>query len=1185
MRNSIALTLVLLFSVSYAYSQCTGFFADFSHSGPKCEGEAVDFVNTGSSGPGLVYAWSFGAGATPGNSAMENPTGVVYGSPGLKSVTLTITDPNLGCVASATKGVTINDEPTVSFTSNAPICEDADANFTNTGSSGVAWTYSWDFGAGASPPGSSAENPTGVSYTTPGTKTITFTISDANCSATQVSSITVNPTPVADFSSTAPQCTGSDVDFTNTGSAGSYVWSFGAGATPPTSTMMNPSGVVYSTAGTKTVQLITTAGSCSDTSTQTISINLTPTVSFTSTAPQCAEAPVDFTNTGTSGLGWNFDWDFGANASPAIASSENPTGVSYNDDGSKTVTLTISDANCASTTTSTITINAKPVADFASTAPQCTGDAVDFTNTGSAGTYAWDFGSGATPATAATANPAGVAYSTEGTKTVTLITTIGTCTDTSIQTLNINLTPAVSFTSTAPQCAEAPVDFTNTGATGGTWNYDWDFGADALPGGATAENPVGVIYNGGGSKTVTLTISDANCSAATTNTITVNEKPVADFSTDAPKCTGDTVAFLNTGTTGATYTWDLGSGATPATSTDESPSGVIYFTQGTKTITLITTLGLCSDTSVQTINIGLTPTVGFTSTAPQCAEASVDFTNTGTNGLGWSFAWDLGDDAQPATSTAENPAGVRYTQGGDQVVTLVISNANCAATAIDTITIEEKPVASFAVDAPQCTGDTVAFTNTGTTGATYEWDLGADATPATSTDENPSGVIYSTAGTKVVTLITTLGSCTDTTVQTFTIHLTPAVSFTSTAPQCAGVEVDFTNTGDTGPNWSYFWDLGAGAVPEIATAENPEDVVYEFGGTKTVTLTISDNFCTNTDSATINIDALPVADAGADTTICANRCTEIGSAAIAGNTYAWFPTATLSDGSIANPVSCPTAAINEYFVTVTGSNGCVKVDSITVTMLPPVVADAGIDVEICFGDSVQIGAALVEGQTYTWAPADGLSDATLPSPIAQPDTTTLYTISASFEGCEVVTDEVLVTVNPLPPARATDDLGRDSLAIARGDVVQLIGTGGVQYVWTPETWLNNPGIFNPLATPDSSIVYTVTVTDLNFCVNSDSVIITVLEPAIFIPSAFTPNNDGHNDVFYVRNIGLTKFEFQVFDRLGNLIFRTTDSGTGWDGINGSSSKRMPEGAYVYFVKGELSDGVQFTERGIVNLIR
>jgi gliding motility-associated-like protein len=1167
--------------------------ANFTNTAPECTGMPVHYTNTGTTGAGWAYNWNFGAGATPATSTLENPAGVIYSTPGNKLVQLTVT--NGICSNTIIIPLDINVTPTVTFTSNAPQCQDAGVNFTNTGTTGIGVTYYWDFGNGAMPQTSTAQNPSGVMYATPGIKTVTLTIANGFCSATATNTITIHQTPVVNFTHTAPECTGMPVHYTNTGTTGAgwtYNWNFGAGATPATSTLENPTGVIYSTPGSKLVLLTISNANCSNTIIIPVDINQTPAVSFTSNAPQCQDAGVNFTNTGATGLGVNYFWDFGNGAMPQNSSAQSPTGVMYSIPGTKTVTLTISTAFCSATATNTITINQTPVANFTHTAPECTGMPVHYTNTGTTGagwTYNWNFGAGATPATSTLENPTGVIYSTPGSKLVQLTISNASCSKSITIPLVIHSTPNVTFTSNAPQCQDAGVNFTNTGTTGIGVTYYWDFGNGAMPQTSTAQNPTGVMYATPGTKTVTLTIANGFCSATATNTITINQTPVANFTHTAPECTGMPVHYTNTGTTGAgwTYNWNFGAGATPATSTLENPTGIIYSTPGSKLVQLTISNATCSKSIIIPVDINQTPAVSFTSNAPQCQDAGVNFTNTGAIGLGVNYFWDFGNGAMPQNSSAQNPTGVMYSTPGTKTVTLTISTAFCSATATNTITIHQTPVANFTHTGPECTGMPVHYTNTGTTGAgwTYNWNFGAGATPATSTLENPTGIIYSTPGSKLVQLTISNATCSKSIIIPVEINLTPTSTFSSNAPQCQDIGVNFTNTGSTGFNWNYFWDFGPGAVPQTSTSENPTGVKYLYGGQKTITFTINNGFCTATGTGTISIHDLPVADAGDDTTICADRSVMIGTPGLTNHTYSWFPAGTLDDATLPQPTASPVAPITQYIVKVTdGTTGCVNHDTIVVTMLAPLVAIAGNDVEICLYDVVQIGAGLIEGQIYTWLPITGLSNPGIPNPMASPDTTTLYTltVTGTANGCDPVTDQVLVTVHPLPDANAGPD---DTITTATS--AQLFATGGLQYQWWPGYELSNPWIHNPVASPKITTEYVVLVTDVYGCKNTDTMVVVVYEVVepYWLPTAFTPNNDGHNDILYVRGDQFETFQFMVYSRKGELIFYTEDIAKGWNGRRTGTSEEAPADGYLWQVKGKLKNGESVDGTGIINLIR
>lgn len=766
--------------------------------------------------------------------------------------------------------------------------------------------------------------------------------------------------------------------------------------------------------------------------------------------------------------------------------------------------------------------------------------------------------------------------------------------------------PSANFTTTAPSCVNTPVNFTNTsGNVGGGWTYFWDFdypgGGGATPATSTAQNPTGISYvpGGAGVYTVLFTITNGTCTSSRLIDIDIRTARANFVASKNTVCVADSVLFYNTGTPGSSpnanvsHSWSFGPGANPSTSNAANPPAVQYSTPGIKTITHFVSVDytpcgtITQQSNLVTLNITVNPapTPSFTSNSPVCQNSPVNFTYTGGGGV--TYNWDFGQNSIPQNSTAKNPSGILYSSAGTKTITLsTVNSFGCSSTITNTIGINMTPTANFSSTAPQCTGLPVNFTNTGTTiGTGWMWNFGSGAAPATSTVQNPSAITYSTSGTKSVTLITTnlTTGCSVTAMQTININLTPSVSFTSNASQCVGSNVNFTNTGSTGGNWSYFWDLGQSATPQISSSQNPTGVVYGSGGNKTITFTIFDGNCTQTSTQTININPLPLVNAGKDTTICHNTNVQIGSPSQAGYTYSWVPstTLTISNPTISNPIASPIAPVTIYTVSMTNTiTGCVAKASVVVTMLPPIIANAGVDGTICRKDSIQIGQGMVQGQTYSWFPVSGLSSSISPNPVSSPSVTTVYTLTVGRANCAVVKDEVTITVHQLPKINAGKD---DTITV--GSSVQLIATGGVQYLWSPSYGLNNIGVFNPVANPTITSSYIVKGIDIYGCINYDTINVIVLAPSFWLPNAFTPNGDNFNDALIVRGEGVSDFEFGIFTKWGEEVFYTKDMKAGWDGKKQGTAETMPEGAYVYFIKGTMSNGNPINSKGLVNLIR
>lgn len=193
--------------------------------------------------------------------------------------------------------------------------------------------------------------------------------------------------------------------------------------------------------------------------------------------------------------------------------------------------------------------------------------------------------------------------------------------------------------------------------------------------------------------------------------------------------------------------------------------------------------------------------------------------------------------------------------------------------------------------------------------------------------------------------------------------------------------------------------------------------------------------------------------------------------------------------------------------------------------------------------------------------------------------TIVYTYTAR-NGC-VAADSSRIVVNPAPVQAAELLVGCDGIS------VQLsVPKNGASYDWTPAAGLSDPHIANPEATPDASTQFVAVVLDSDGCAASDTVMVKELgsvKTAFMVPNAFTPNGDGHNDCFGIRQWGdVTLEQLDVFDRWGARVFSTTNPSDCWDGsLNGM---KEPAGAYVFVIRADTPCG-KITRTGTLMLIR
>jgi gliding motility-associated-like protein len=249
------------------------------------------------------------------------------------------------------------------------------------------------------------------------------------------------------------------------------------------------------------------------------------------------------------------------------------------------------------------------------------------------------------------------------------------------------------------------------------------------------------------------------------------------------------------------------------------------------------------------------------------------------------------------------------------------------------------------------------------------------------------------------------------------------------------------------------------------------------------------------------------------------------------------------------------------------------------------VSIAGPDTTICFGNRIQLQGTVV-GAYVTWSPSGSLLNIHIPRPLAAPSRTTSYVLSVSDTlGCpKTVSDTVVITVTPPVVAYA----GRDTAVIAN-QPLQLMATGGTKYIWSPEWGLNDASIANPIAVLDQrtdSVTYRVRVISAGGCYAEDAIMVRVYKtgPDILIPSAFTPNGDGKNDILKPITLGIVNLHyFRVFNRWGQLLFSTNQPAKGWNGMfNGT---QQPSGTYIYSAQGTDYLGKTVFRKGTTVLIR
>jgi gliding motility-associated-like protein len=377
-----------------------------------------------------------------------------------------------------------------------------------------------------------------------------------------------------------------------------------------------------------------------------------------------------------------------------------------------------------------------------------------------------------------------------------------------------------------------------------------------------------------------------------------------------------------------------------------------------------------------------------------------------------------------------------------------------------------------------CSGGSVTLT--AGAGTSYTWSTGA----------NTQSILVTTSGTYTVTVGNSCGGGSPSSV---TVTVTPLpVAFAGNNTFICSGNSTMLGGPPVGTN-TYSWTSNPAGF--TSTVSNPT-VSPTVNTTYTLTETAGAG-CSKTNSVTIGVNPMPNANAGTNATICGGTPTQIGAAPVVGNTYSWTSVPIGFTSAVSNPIVSPTIT-TVYTLTESVGASCSNMNSVTLTVKPAPIANAGLDKSICYGDSVQIGSASVIGNTYSWISNPIGFASTISNPVVKPAVTTSYivTVVLTLTGC---TKNDTAVVNVSRPLAVVG--GPQTLCPGGATVIGAASVAGDTYTWTPAAGLSSTTTSNPTASPVATTTYTLTETAPGGCSKTNSVVITVdNSPA---PNAYT----------------------------------------------------------------------------------
>lgn len=408
----------------------------------------------------------------------------------------------------------------------------------------------------------------------------------------------------------------------------------------------------------------------------------------------------------------------------------------------------------------------------------------------------------------------------------------------------------------------------------------------------------------------------------------------------------------------------------------------------------------------------------------------------------------------------------------------------------------------------------------------------------------------------------------------------------TSSPDCdpsKNVEVKYTGpipTPGTGYDFKWGWD---GAQVISGSGMGPYVLRWTTGGPKYVTLAVTSQACGNTlengkqiiiGRPTLTAEVAPGScDTGTDGTITLSAVDGV-------SPYQYSIDSV--NFQAANTFQKPAG---HYRVFVKDANGCTTGQDANVTFTSDIIVSTMPDTLLCTGQSVAL-ATTSNGQAFSWAPQNGLDNASVMEPVASPETTTQYIITATKGFC-TQTDTVRVTVSPKIEVNVTPDalIEYNVPFQLNATSPQIRNYAAATFLWTPAVGLNNANIQSPVAVLRENQSYTVDVTSELGCKGSGQVNLSIKrQESIIIPTAFSPNGDGKNEVLIpvVNDIESIRY-FRIYNRWGQVVFFTNQLNTGWDGsFNGNAAV---SGNYVWEIEGVSTKGKVISKKGAMMLLR
>ncbi len=697
-------------------------------------------------------------------------------------------------------------------------------------------------------------------------------------------------------------------------------------------------------------------------------------------------------------------WEYSVNngTSWSVLSNTSSTHVFANIPSTYVFRVQVQNGLCPAvySTQYTVGVNPVPTPSF-NVSNVCVQAAASFTNlTSGSNSYYWDFADGGSANILSPSHQ----FLSPGSYTVKLTaTSVLGCTDSVKKAIVIYPKPSAVLVSIDTLCYGAHLMFTNASniVSGTIQQMTLHFG----DGQTTTVSPASHLYPSAGNYAAYLVVTSSfGCRDSVSRLVNVYPKPNALFSAQNV-CLGSSITFNNLSTIssgGLTQIWNFGNSTL---SNVQSPN-YSYPSAGQYTVSLVSTSSHnCTDTAFRSVTVFEKPVLTYTA-SDACFGNTVHYTITSNpSHPSYSLTVYFGD----GSSSGNYISNHSYASPGTFVSSVsLVTDSGCVSNVSQNITVYAKPFANFNAS-NACQADTVMFINASNISSgsmIYLWDI---AGLSTSSIGSPSYLFPASGAYSVELVALSNFGCSDTLVKSVTVFDSPQADFIF-GNSCDGFPVTFTNTSSVqaGIITSTSWNFGDNTTASVL---NPTKEYLNFGSYLVNLVVMSSNGCADTVEKTVNVFEGPVADfsAAAQCLQTEMQCNNTSFLKNGAYTSFWtFDDTTFS--SVNSPVHLyKTAGSKQIVLKVTSDKGCQ--DSVTryVSVYKAPEVNAGDDRNIEKGFGVQLEAT--GAVYYSWTPSEGLNNALIGNPKANPDLSTIYVVEGTDKNGCTNRDTLKINVN------------------------------------------------------------------------------------------------------------------------------------------------------------------------------